>query len=98
MAFVKGQSGNAKGRPRGSQNKVTGELRDRLKDFLDGNFDKVQRDFKKLDHKDRIEYYEKFLKYVLPQLRTTDLKLDFDNMTESQIDEIITKILNRKNQ
>lgn len=41
MAAPKGNK-FSNGRPPGSPNKVTKELRDRFKDFADGNFDKVQ--------------------------------------------------------
>jgi len=96
MPFKKGESGNRKGRPIGAENKTTTELRDRIKSFLESNFKTIQKDFKKLDPEKKIALYEKYLKFVLPQLQATDVNLDFDKMSETQIDEIITRILNKK--
>lgn len=95
MGLPKGRTNNPKGRPR-KPNKVTRELRDRIKLFLDSNFETVQNDFKNMDPDKRVLLYEKLLKYCLPQLQTTDVILDFDKMTESQLDEIIFRILNKK--
>ncbi|MEI6049111.1 MAG: hypothetical protein WCS03_09460 [Bacteroidota bacterium] len=95
MAPKKGTVNNPKGRPPGP-NKITGELRDRIKTFLDGNFETIEKDFKTLEPEKRIALFERYLKFVLPQLQTTDIKLDFDSMTESQLDEIIIRILNKQ--
>jgi Family of unknown function (DUF5681) len=96
MPFKKGESGNSKGRPRGAENKVTVELRDRIKLFLESNFKTVQKDFKRLDPEKRVALFERYLKFVLPQLQSTDVNLDFEKMSEQQLDEIINRILNKK--
>ena len=97
MGLPKNRTNNPKGRPPGP-NKITGELRDRIKNFLDGNFSVIEKDFLTLEPEKRIALYERYLKFVLPQLQTTDIKLDFDSMTENQLDEIIFRILNTKQQ
>lgn len=38
----KGTVNNPKGRPKGSENVVNKEIKERFKEFVDGNFDKVQ--------------------------------------------------------
>ena len=39
MGLPKKRTNNPKGRPAGSENKITGELRERIKNFLEGNFE-----------------------------------------------------------
>jgi len=73
----KGQftKGNA-GRPKGSKNKSTTEIREAFQHFINNNLDKMQEDINSLDPKDRLEVILKISKFVLPTLRATDLKLE----------------------
>lgn len=94
MGLPKKRTNNPKGRPPGP-NKITGELRDRIKTFLDGNFEVIEKDFKSLEPEKRVALFERYLKFVLPQLQATDVSLDFENMPESMLDEIVIRILNK---
>jgi hypothetical protein len=38
MRYKKGQSGNPKGKPRGTKSKLTEEIRQRIKTFIDNNW------------------------------------------------------------
>lgn len=67
--FKKGEGG----RPKGKANKVTGDLRSWINNFIDSNRDQIQKDWKKLDPKNRIIMFEKLLKYTLPTLQATSL-------------------------
>jgi len=55
------------GRVKGTPNKATAELKDRLKQFLDLNFDPAVEAYLRLDDKDKVLLYEKFLTYALPK-------------------------------
>jgi len=79
MAQKKGQTGNPRGRPRGTPNKLTAELRERISDFLNANWEKIEKDFGTLDPEKRVLLYEKLLAFILPRLQsvqTPDLKSD----------------------
>ena len=93
--FKKGQSGNKAGRPTGAKDKVQTELKQRIKTFLDGNFDDLQESYKMLDPVQKLAFYEKMVKYCVPVKSSQDLRLNFEDLSESQIDEIIEKLLNK---
>jgi len=75
MGFQKGNT-NSQGRPKGSKNKATGELREFVNDFIKENTDKIQNDFDSLDPKERIDTLIKLLEYSLPKLNRTELSTD----------------------
>ena len=60
---MKGKTNNPNGRPVGSKNKVTAGLRERINDFLNDNWKDLQADFKKLEPKERLMFYEKLLQF-----------------------------------
>ena len=95
MAFRKGASGNPNGRPRGSKNKVSGNLRLMIADFLENNFQKVIRDFKKLPPKDRLKFYTDLLPYAAPKLSSTDMSVSFEQMTDEQLDRLLQELLTK---
>lgn len=71
---MKKNTNNPNGRPKGTPNKITGELRTRIKDFLDDNFETVTDEFKKLDGEKKIQFYLKLIEYVLPKNRAIEEK------------------------
>jgi Family of unknown function (DUF5681) len=92
MPFIKGQSGNPKGKPPGTKNKVINPLRQIISDFLEQNFETIQADFKKLPPKDRAKVYSDLLQYGLPKLQTTSLDIDFNNCTDEQLDYLLDQL------
>jgi len=94
MGLHKGQCNNRTGRKPGKTNKITSDLRTRLKTFLDDNFDEVTNSFKDLQPRDKILMYEKLLSFTLPKMKETDLRLNLETLTDEQIDLIISKIIN----
>ena len=55
MAFKKGQSGNPNGRPKGTRNKTTLELRQKVASLIDGQMETIFKDFQSLAPKERID-------------------------------------------
>ncbi len=76
---MKKSTNNPNGRPKGTPNKVTNELRVRISNFLEKNFDKVEQDFDELDPYQRVQFYTKLIEYVIPKMRT------FEETTLSQL-------------
>ena len=74
MGLSKGAKGNnPAGRPKGSKNKGTKELRQRINTFLSDNWEDLLSDFKKLEPKDKLAFYEKLLQYGLPKMHHTEI-------------------------
>ncbi len=97
MAFKKGSSGNPNGRTKGAANRVTAELRERIKDFLEGQWDKIERDFSTLETKDRVVLFEKLLQYILPRMSAVDIdgEIDFKSLSEDSLDRIAERLINK---
>jgi hypothetical protein len=95
MPFKKGQSGNPTGKPKGASNKTTTDLREWINNFIDNNREQIQKDWKALEPKERIIMFEKLLKYSLPTLQATSLELNFEKMTDEQLDEIINRLIEK---
>lgn len=97
MKYQKGQSGNPAGRPKGAVNKASKDLRKSVTAFLQDNWEKVQRDFDKLDPKDRLQFYEKMMQYGLPKLQSieyvSDVEKAIDSMGDDQLDYVVNEIL-----
>lgn len=64
--FLPGSTPNPTGRPKGSLNNSTKELREFFSDFINDNRDKIQKDFDELGGKDRIKFLLEITRFVLP--------------------------------
>lgn len=58
------------GRVKGTPNEVTKELRERVSTFLSDNWSLIESDFKQLEPKDRLIFYERVMSYGLPKLQS----------------------------
>lgn len=74
MAFQEGNK--LGGRTKGSVNKATSKVRDAYTSLLESNLEQLKEDFKELEPKDRIKLFLDLSKYVIPQLKQSDVKLD----------------------
>lgn len=95
MAFTKGVSGNPSGRPKGSNNKISENLRIKINEFLNNQFDPIIKDLECLPLKDRIKLYCDLLQYALPKMQATSYEINFDDLSEQQLDEILQKLINK---
>ena len=86
------------GRGAGTPNKLTKDLRELITQFLSDNWSKMENDFEALEPKDRILFYEKLLKYAVPQLQNTTLETQFENLTDEQLDYIINQLKSNFNE
>ncbi len=87
---MKGHTNNPNGRPMGVPNKVTTNLKDRVNLLIENNFEKIQADLDKIEPKDRLSIMLKLMEYVIPKQKET--KIDFSNLSDTEIDELINRI------
>lgn len=92
MQYQKGKSGNRAGRPPGSPNKVSAALREMISGFVQEKFDKIRSDFDQLKPVERAKIYTELLGYALPRLSSTSIGMEFDRMTDEQLDHIIEQL------
>ncbi|MGD9930250.1 MAG: DUF5681 domain-containing protein [Mangrovibacterium sp.] len=99
MAFKKGQSGNPGGRPPGTKDKATKEIREKISDILEDHFtpDKISEDLEAMEPKDRLTFLTKLLEYAVPKLKQTDIAAEVINRTPDP-PVIIFKDFSQENQ
>lgn len=100
------------GRKKGTPNKTTSELRDWVQSLIDGNKEKIEKDLKELESKDRLMILERFLQYVLPkqqavsmeaqiELEYKELEKLLDNAPEKVVDALLERmndLINKDNE
>lgn len=92
MAFEKGQQKKG-GRQAGTPNKVANDLRTKITSFLNGEFEQVKEDYQQLAPKDKLKFYTDLMQYGVPKLAATTLDIDFDSLSEADLDNIINRLL-----
>ena len=80
---------NNSGRPKGSVNKSSNEIRETFQLLLVNNIEKIQEDLNELEPKDRIKLLLDLSNYILPKLRSIDLQSDIEETITIDFNESI---------
>ena len=94
MAQKKGHTGNPKGRPKGTPNKLTSTVREWIAELIDSNRDQVEKDLKALKPIERVQMIERLMQYVVPKQQAVSAAIDFSPLTDSQLDEVVNRLTN----
>ncbi|WP_310991948.1 hypothetical protein [Aequorivita marina] len=70
------------GRPKGSKNKATAEVREKFKELVENNLSTFQDDLDTLQPYERLTIVMQLAKFVLPTLKATELTTDSDRVIE----------------
>lgn len=89
MGLNKGQTNNPNGRPKGSRNRTTEELRKIFISFLEHNIDEIQSSFDELDAKNKLMFIEKVARLVIPAPLP-----EIERMPEDQFNLLIRRLKN----
>jgi hypothetical protein len=91
MPLKKGQTNNPHGRKAGVPNKVTLPLKVAISSFCENNWQQVEKIWAKLPVTQKISFYEKLLKLVVPP----PLNL-IQRLSDEDLDRIIEKLKQQK--
>lgn len=98
MPFKKGDKRiNRGGRPKGSKNLTTAEVKELVLSVLKKDFslNKISTDLTKLDADQRLNFFLRLARLVLP--KEQELKIDYDKLSPEQLDFIIKEITQKEN-
>jgi hypothetical protein len=88
--FKPGESGNKGGRPKGAKGKAPEQIRAALLKFIDDNLQSVTADFKNLEPKDRLKFFNDILRHVIPP------PFNPSQLTEDQMKQVIEYLQNEQ--
>ena len=90
MPFVKNDTRiNRVGRPVGSKNNATTEIRNKYLQLIENNFEQLEQDLQTLKASERVKAIIELSKFILPTLKATEMSLS--NETKFQAIEIELK-------
>lgn len=91
MSRIKGTQKTG-GRSAGTPNKVTGETKKWIQQLIDGNRKQLEKDLKALDPVERWRVIEKLISYVVPKMQSVEAKVEFETLTDEQLDLLINEL------
>ena len=80
------------GRPKGTPNNVTADLRAKINEIVDKQVDNIEHDLQSLEPMQRLQIVEKLISYCVPKLQAQSFDIDFQNFSEQQLDQIINQL------
>lgn len=88
------KSGNSagQGRPKGSRNRITDEIRETFLNFINSNLEGLQKDFDKLDPKERFDVIFKLSKFVLPTLKAVEFGNALGELSDEDLTALVEKL------
>lgn len=89
--FVKGQSGNKNGRPKGAPNKTTAEIKEIITRVVGNQLELLESDLTKIRKQSparAAEIYMKMVDYVLPKQTKIDIEGEINHKVEKVVIEI----------
>lgn len=67
--FKVGGIANPNGRPAGTPNKITSDMRGKVVTILENNWETIQADIESLDPVQRLAFLERLMSYAIPKLQ-----------------------------
>lgn len=80
------------GRVKGTPNKVTYSLKEWITSLIEKQRPQIEKDLQNLEPKERLQMIEKLMQYVIPKQAAQQVKLDFDSLTDEQLEQLVNDI------
>jgi len=94
MGLPKGRTNNKKGRPKGTPNRVTKEIRLKIDQFITEKISEIDEIWQELEPKDKFTFLSKLLEYTLPKLRSQELNIsEYNNFSTDELKTIANEIV-----
>ena len=77
--FKPGQSGNPKGKPKGSKNKITTDIKERWKQVLENQIVTLNEDFSGMEPKDRVKIIAEVTELFVPKLSRQNIGIGVES-------------------
>ena len=77
------------GRKAGSLNRATKDIRDAFSLLIENNIDTLQKDLDSLEPKERVKLLLDMAQFVVPKLRSVDLKTDEEEIVTIDFNESV---------
>lgn len=93
--YKKGQSGNPKGRPKGSKNTKEAYVKEWIVTLIGSNAKELLDNFNRLPLKERFKVVTSLMPYVLPKQTETkiDGNVDLSTLSDIQLNQVIDVLI-----
>jgi len=105
MGLKKGTTNNPNGRPKGTPNKTTSEMKDWVTSVVGKSQKQFERDLKKVDPEKRLAMIEKLLAFCIPKQQSISIEAqinaeyaELQRLLETAPEEAVERISERINQ
>ena len=95
--FKPGHSGHPTGRPLGAKNKIHASLKEELETFIREEWPRLKKDFQKMKLEDQWRIIERMHSYFIPRPQEVNMDLDIRHLSDEQLDELFTRVVNYDN-
>ena len=96
MGLPKGKTNNPDGRPKGTPNRTTSEIKELLNKFISENLEDIQEQYNQLEPREKLHFFERVLKYVVPQQQSYTENIDISQLSESELDSLLDRIMKKE--
>lgn len=92
MPFKKGKSGNEAGRPTGSKNLLSGELREKTAEEVYKRIGKVFGLFDELKPLEQVKLLPVYMEFVMAKLKSVEGNVTIDFLSDEAVDQVASNI------